>query len=176
MVQLPPDATNGTPPPAATSSHQMIVNAQYLKDLSFESPRAPQTLMSAREAPAVTLNVDVKARSLGPDVYEVVLTISAEARQGDDPVFLVELSYAGVVTLRQVPQEQAPLLVFVEAPRLLFPFARSIVANATRDGGFPPLLINPIDFAELLRREHERALKEQDGRGLQPPPLPPTTA
>ena len=176
MVQLPPDATNGTPPPGVVPSQQLIINAQYLKDLSFESPRAPQTLMSAREAPAVTLNVDVKARSLGPDVYEVVLTIAAEARQGDDPVFLVELTYAGVVTLRQVTQEAAPLLVFVEAPRLLFPFARSIVANATRDGGFPPLLINPIDFAELLRREHERALKEQDGRGLQPPTAPPTTA
>jgi preprotein translocase subunit SecB len=169
MVQQPPDVAAGTPPPTVPT-HQMIINAQYLKDFSFESPRAPQTLMTAREAPGVTLNVDVKARSLGPEVYEVVLTIGAEARQGEDPVFLVELTYAAVVTLRQVAPEVAPFLVFVEAPRVMFPFARAIIANATRDGGFPPLLINPIDFLELFRREHDRAIKDQNGQGVQPPP------
>lgn len=171
MVQVPPDAAPAPAPPAPPQ--QMIVNAQYLKDFSFESPRAPQTLLNQREPPAVSLNVDVKARSLGPEVYEVVLSINAEARQGDDPVFLVELAYAAVVTLRQAPQELVPLLVFVETPRLLFPFARAIIANATRDGGFPPLLVNPIDFAELMRREHDRALKDQNGQGLKPPPIPP---
>ena len=174
MVQVPPDAAPGPAP--AVPPQQMIINAQYLKDFSFESPRAPQTLLSQREPPAVSLNVDVKARSLGPEVYEVVLNIAAEARQGDDPVFLVELAYAAVVTLRQAPQELIPLLVFVETPRLLFPFARAIIANATRDGGFPPLLVNPIDFAELMRREHERATKEPNGQGLQPPPIPPASA
>jgi len=168
MVQLPPDAAAGTPPLIAPT-HQMIINAQYLKDFSFESPRAPQILMTAREAPAVSLNVDVKARSLGPEVYEVVLNIGAQARQGDDPVFLVELAYAAVVTLRQVTPEVTPFLVFVEAPRVMFPFARAIVANATRDGGFPPLLINPIDFLELFRRERDRAINDQNGQGAQPP-------
>ena len=174
MVQVAPDAVASPAP--ATPPQQMLINAQYLKDFSFESPRAPQTLLSQREAPAVALNVDVKARSLGPDAYEVVLTIGAEAKQGDDPVFLVELAYAAVVTLRQAAPELVPLLIFIETPRLLFPFARSIIANATRDGGFPPLLINPIDFAELLRRERERASKEQNGQGLQPPPAPSASA
>jgi len=175
MDQTPPGPVPG-PAPAAATPQQMIINAQYLKDLSFESPRAPQTLLTQREAPAVSLNVDVKARSLGPEVYEVVLTIGAEARQGDDPVFLVELAYAAVVTLRQAPPDMVPLLVFIETPRMMFPFARAIIANATRDGGFPPLLINPIDFAELLRREHARAAKDQDGQDLQPPPVPPVSA
>jgi preprotein translocase subunit SecB len=155
---------------AESPAYQLIVNTQYLKDLSFESPRAPQTLMTQREAPEVNLTADVKARSLGPDVFEVVLNMGAHAHQKDDPVFVVELSYAAVVTVKDAPQDLVPLLVFVETPRILFPFARAVIASATRDGGFPPLLINPIDFAELLRREHERALKEQEAGGVTQPP------
>jgi preprotein translocase subunit SecB len=119
--------------------------------------------MAQREAPEVGLSADVKARSLGPDVFEVVLTMGAQARHNEDPVFVVELSYAAVVTVKDAPADLVPLLVFVETPRMLFPFARAVIANATRDGGFPPLLVNPIDFAELLRREHERARQEQAG-------------
>jgi preprotein translocase subunit SecB len=160
-------STNGASGDAAPSpnapGYQLIVNTQYLKDLSFESPRAPQTLMAQREAPEVNLSADVKARNLGPDVFEVVLTMGAQARHNEDPVFVVELSYAAVVTVKDAPADLVPLLVFVETPRMLFPFARAVIANATRDGGFPPLLVNPIDFAELLRREHERARQEQAG-------------
>jgi preprotein translocase subunit SecB len=167
------DSTNGVSAGMATAAespaYQLIVNTQYLKDLSFESPRAPQTLMAQREAPEVNLTADVKARSLGPEVFEVVLNMGAHAKQKDDPVFVVELSYAAVVTVKDAPAELVPLLVFVETPRILFPFARAIIAGATRDGGFPPLLINPIDFAELLRREHERALKEQEAGGIPQP-------
>jgi preprotein translocase subunit SecB len=166
-------STNGAggnaAPPTNAPGYQLIVNTQYLKDLSFESPRAPQTLMAQREAPEVNLTADVTARSLGPDVYEVVLNMGAQARQNNDPVFVVELSYAAVVTLKDAPAELVPLLVFVETPRMLFPFARAVIANATRDGGFPPLLVNPIDFAELLRREHERTRKEQEAGGAPQP-------
>jgi preprotein translocase subunit SecB len=95
--------------------------------------------------------------------------VGAEARQGEEPVFLTEISYGAVVTIQNASPELVPLLVFVETPRLVFPFARAIIANATRDGGFPPLLVNPIDFAELLRREHEKALKEQQEAALQNP-------
>src|SRR5579872_3239010 len=165
--------TNGASGAAAAAAeapgYQLIVNTQYLKDLSFESPRAPQTLMAQKEPPEVNLTADVKARSLGPEVFEVVLNMGAHAKQKDDPVFVVELSYAAVVTVKDAPQELVPLLVFVETPRLLFPFARAVIAIATRDGGFPPLLVNPIDFAELLRREHERALKEQEAGGVPQP-------
>ncbi len=165
----PNGASGDAAPPADAPGYQLIVNTQYLKDLSFESPRAPQTLMAQREAPEVNLSADVKARSLGPDVYEVVLTMGAHARHNDDPVFVVELSYAAVVTIKDAAAELVPLLVFVETPRMLFPVARAVMANATRDGGFPPLLVNPIDFAELLRREHERARKEQEAGGAPQP-------
>ena len=131
---------------------QLIVNAQYIKDLSFENPRAPHSLRPQTTQPQVEINVDVGAQNLGPDTFEVVLTIKSSAKIQEEALFLVELAYAGVVTVRNVPQEMLSAVVLVETPRLLFPFARNIIADTTRDGGFPPLMINPIDFAELLRR------------------------
>jgi preprotein translocase subunit SecB len=142
-------------PAPAPQAQQLIVNAQYIKDLSFESPRAPQTLLQPATQPTVSVNVDVKARNLGPEAYEVILTINAGAKTGEDTVFLVELAYAAVVTIRNVPEAMMAGLILVETPRIIFPFARAIIANATRDGGFPPLMINPIDFGELLRRQQE---------------------
>jgi preprotein translocase subunit SecB len=150
-----PDANGAPAAPelaAPPQSQQLIVNAQYIKDLSFENPRAPQSLMQQAAPPNVEINVDVKAQSLGPDMFEVVLTINASAKAQADALFLLELSYGAVVTAKNAPQELLPTLVLVETPRLMFPFARNIIAEATRDGGFPPLMINPIDFAELLRR------------------------
>jgi preprotein translocase subunit SecB len=141
--------------PAAAPGPQLIVNAQYIKDLSFENPRAPQSLMQQSAPPGVEIAVDVKAQNLGPETFEVVLTIKASAKIGDDPLFLVELAYGAVVTARGLTQESLPAALLVETPRLMFPFARNIVAEATRDGGFPPLMINPIDFSELLRRNAE---------------------
>jgi len=140
-------------PEMAAGLQQLIVNAQYIKDLSFENPRAPQSLIQQPTQPSVDINVDVKAQNLGPEVYEVVLTINVTARIQEEPVFLVELAYGTVVTVKNVPQEMLAQLILVETPRIAFPFARAIIANATRDGGFPPLMINPIDFAELLRRQ-----------------------
>jgi preprotein translocase subunit SecB len=142
----------GAAPASPSESQQLILNAQYIKDLSFENPRAPQSLIQQTAQPDVEINVDVKARNLGPEVFEVVLTINATARAQGEPVFLVELAYGTVVTVRNAPAEMVPALVLVETPRIVFPFARAVIANATRDGGFPPLMINPIDFAELLRR------------------------
>src|SRR6266700_3502231 len=141
------------PPPPAPEPQQLIFNAQYIKDLSFENPRAPQSLIQQTAQPSVDINVDVKAQNLGPDVFEVILTINATARVQEEPVFLVELAYGTVVTIKNTPQEMLASLILVETPRIVFPFARSIIANAARDGGFPPLLINPIDFAELLRNQ-----------------------
>ena len=145
--------------PAETPAglQQVIINAQYVKDLSFENPRAPQSLIQQATQPSVDINVDVKAQNLAPEVFEVVLTINVTARTQNDPVFLVELAYGTVVTVKNAPQEMLAPLVLVETPRIVFPFARAIIANATRDGGFPPLMINPIDFAELLRRQQADA-------------------
>ncbi|HMD63202.1 MAG TPA: protein-export chaperone SecB [Stellaceae bacterium] len=154
------------PPAPPDGPQQLIVNAQYIKDLSFENPRAPQSLIQQTTQPSVDINVDVKAQNLGPEVFEVVLTINATARIQDEPVFLVELAYGTVVTVKNAPQEILAQLVLVETPRIVFPFARAIVANATRDGGFPPLMINPIDFAELLRRQ------QSDAQAAAPPGNP----
>ena len=136
---------------------QLILNVQYIKDLSFENPRAPQSLIQQTTQPDVEINVDVKANNLGPEVFEVVLTINATARAQGETVFLVELAYGSVVTIKNATAELLPALVLVETPRIVFPFARAVIANATRDGGFPPLMINPIDFAELLRRQQAGA-------------------
>jgi preprotein translocase subunit SecB len=153
-------AENETGAPAAPgngqpSGQQLIVNAQYIKDLSFENPRAPMSLMQQKDPPEVQIGVDVKAQALGQDVFEVMLTINAKAATGGEAVFVAELSYAAVVTARETPKELLPTLLLVEIPRLLFPFARAIISNATRDGGFPPLLLHPVDFAELLRRQQQ---------------------
>ena len=153
-------AGNGADGPLETAPssapQQLILNAQYIKDLSFENPRAPQSLVQPTAQPEVEINVDVKARNLNPDVFEVVLTINATARAQGEAVFVVELD-GSVVTIVNATAEMLPMLVLVETPRIVFPFARAIIANATRDGGFPPLMINPIDFAELLRRQQTDA-------------------
>jgi preprotein translocase subunit SecB len=141
------------PPADAFVGQPLIINAQYVKDLSFENPRAPQSLTQPSTAPEVAINVDIKARNLGPEVFEVVLTVNVDARAQNEPIFLVELAYAAVVTVNNTPEAMLPGLILVETPRLIFPFARAIIADATRNGGFPPLMINPIDFAELLRRQ-----------------------
>jgi len=138
--------------PGADDGRRLIVNAQYIKDLSFENPRAPHSLTQQASAPAVEINVDVNAQNLSPDTYEVVLSVKASAKINGDALFLLELVYGAVVTVRDMPRDMLPMVLLVETPRLLFPFARNIIADATRDGGFPPLLVNPIDFSELLRR------------------------
>lgn len=153
MAQI--SAGNGqeaTPGMAADTAQRLIVNAQYIKDLSFENPRAPQSLTQQNTAPAVDINVDVNAQPLNPDTFEVVLTVKASAKINNEPLFVLELVYGAVVTVRNVQREMLPPVLLVETPRLMFPFARNIVADATRDGGFPPLMINPIDFTDLLRR------------------------
>ena len=142
---------------SAAEPQQLILNAQYIKDLSFENPRAPQSLIQQTTQPELEINVDVKASNLGPEVFEVVLTINATARAQGETVFLVELAYGSVVTIKNAKTELLPALILVETPRIVFPFARAVIANATRDGGFSPLMINPIDFAELLRRQQANA-------------------
>jgi len=154
--------------PAGTAAERptnltFAINMQYVKDLSFENPRAPQVFTSNQTAPQVQVNVDVGARQVGDNVYEITLVLNAEAKSGEDTVFVVELTYAGLFTVPQLPQEQLRPLLLIECPRLLFPFARAIVAEATRDGGFPPLMINPIDFAALYRRQLEAAAAQPAG-------------
>lgn len=132
----------------------LVVNGQYIKDLSFESPNSPGILGELQNAqPDVNVNVDTKAGKLeGADnVYEVVLDIRAELKIGDKVGFMVELSYAGVFTAN-IPDEHLGPVLLIECPRMLFPFARNILGDVTRDGGFVPLMLQPIDFAALYQQ------------------------
>lgn len=141
----------------------LVVNIQYIKDLSFEVPGAPAIFTTLRAAPRVDINLDVQARrvSEGQEVFEVVLQVRAEAHDpnaqaGESRVFLAELAYAGVFTLNGLPPETVEPVLLVECPRILFPFARNILADVTRDGGFPPVLVQPIDFLALWQSRRQQ--------------------
>ena len=158
------------PEATAPEGPSLVVNAQYLKDMSFENPRAPHALANMAEPPAVQVNVDVQADRLGDTAYEVTLTINAEASKDGEAVFVVEVVFAGVFTVTGAEDDVLRPILLIEAPRLIFPFARAIVAGATRDGGFPPLLVNPIDFVDLYRRRisAEREAAEREEKGEKP--------
>ncbi|MDA8247812.1 MAG: protein-export chaperone SecB [Rhodospirillales bacterium] len=165
MSQLAPQA------PGAQQVPPLAVNLQYVKDLSFEVPGAPMIYTTLRSTPRVDINLDVQVRRLqeGQNSFEVTLAIRAEAREapgngsGEVPaeggvrVFLAELAYAGIFTLNNVPDNAVEPVLLVECPRLLFPFARAILADVTRDGGFPPVMLQPIDFVALWQNRRAQA-------------------
>ena len=130
------------------------INAQYVKDLSFEGPSLPFVLSELKGAPAISVNIDVKANKGAEKVYTVDLTIKTKAVNPADQktVFICELTYGGLVTL-DVPAEHVEPILLIEIPHLLFPYARAIIANTTREAGLPPLQINPVDFASLYRQK-----------------------
>ena len=132
----------------------LSVNAQFIKDLSFESPNVLKIMSQpGTQPPEVQFNLGVQVNGVGPDMYDVTLTVRAEAKRDGLVAFIVELAYAGVFTITGIPQDQMEPILFIEAPRLLFPFARAIIADLTRDGGYTPLMLNPIDFVDLYRRK-----------------------
>lgn len=147
--------TNGAAP-------QLSILTQYVKDLSFESPGAPVSLRPRDKAPAININVNVNANPLAENDYDCILTLTARAQDGDTVLFNAELTYGGVFRLQNFPQEQLLPVLFIECPRLLFPFARQIIAECTRNGGFPPLMVDPIDFARMFQqRMAEEAAKQK---------------
>ncbi|KQZ47388.1 preprotein translocase subunit SecB [Rhizobium sp. Root149] len=128
----------------------LTILAQYTKDLSFENPGAPRSLQARDKAPGININVNVNANPLSDTEFDVVLSLSAEAKDGDKVVFATELVYGGVFRITGFPQEHMLPVLFIECPRLLFPFARQIISDVTRNGGFPPLMIDPIDFGQMF--------------------------
>ena len=154
-------AENGNGMDADAPRVQVI--GQYIKDLSFENPSAPGNLTMR---PQIELNVDLQARQLQPEHFEVELKLRISAKAEDKPVFLLEVVYAGLFQLHAIPEEVLQQVLLIEAPHILFPFARRIVADIVRDGGMPPLMIEPIDFAALYRA---KAMEMQQMRsGTQP--------
>lgn len=173
MTDETPRTDNGAQPPAGAAAPKsgavpIQISAQYVKDLSFENPNAPQSLMGGQTSPQVAVNVDVRTNQISDTTYEVVLNIKGDAKAGDRQAFIVELSYGGVVTLANVAKEHTAPLLLIEVPRLLFPFARSVIAEATRNGGFPPMLVQPIDFADLFRRQLQALKAKQQGQAATP--------
>lgn len=149
-------AENETPAAGANGNGKapsLNVLAQYIKDLSFENPSAPNSLRGRDRAPGINVNVNVNANPLSETEFDVNLTLSAKALHDKDVVFNVELVYGGVFRVDGFPQEHILPILFIECPRLLFPFARQIIAEATRNGGFPPLLLDPIDFAQMFQQK-----------------------
>lgn len=141
----------------------MNIIAQYVKDLSFENPHAPGSLRPREGSPDINININVNPKPLSETDFEVELKLDANAKDGEEVLFNVELVYAGIFRLTGMPQEMLQMAVLIECPRLLFPFARQIMADATRNGSFPPLMIDPVDFAALYQQRVAQAQAEQGG-------------
>ena len=169
----------GGPAPDGAAGPQAGVLAQYIKDLSFENPNAPASLQNVGgQQPAIDVNVNIGVRKMNDEVYEVELKISAKAthktESGEDQVaFVAELAYGTLFGLRGIAEETLRPFLLVQAPLLMFPFARRIIADASRDGGFPPLLLEPINFDALYRQQlaQEAEAQAPAGDGSDPAPI-----
>jgi preprotein translocase subunit SecB len=152
--------TNGNGAPPEQAPPQLNVLAQYTKDLSFENPNAPSSLAPQQQQPAINIQINVGANNLSDNEFK--------AENAGKVMFSFELAYAGVFRIVNVPKENLHPLVMIECPRLLFPFAREIIATAVRDGGFPPLMLDPVDFVGLYRQNMERQAAAQAASGAKP--------
>ncbi len=141
-----------TPTATSTSGPSVAINAQYVKDLSFENPNAPVSLTQQKDTPQIEVALDLEATAIQDDVYEITLKINASAKAGESPLFIAELSYSGIFTLTGIDQEQKEMILLIHCPTILFPFARRVLSDVTRDGGFQPLMLDPIDFAALYQQ------------------------
>jgi preprotein translocase subunit SecB len=152
---------NGAPPEAGAPPPQLNVLAQYIKDLSFENPNAPASLAPQTQQPAINIQINVSVNSGAENEFEVILSAEGKAENAGKVMFSFDLAYAGVFRVQNVPKENLHPLLMIECPRLLFPFAREIIATSVRDGGFPPLMLDPVDFVGLYRQTLERQAAAQ---------------
>ena len=146
----------------AETAPEVGMISQYVKDLSFENPNAP-AVYQWQSQPQIEVSFNIGANTVGEDIHEVALKIEVKATAEGNTAFAVELLYAGLFGIRNVPPEQMQPFLLAEAPRLLFPFARRIVADAIRDGGFPPLILDPIDFGSLYMERAAQVQAEATG-------------
>ena len=136
-------------PPADGQPTQIGIGAQYIKDLSFECPNAPHIFTPSQSAPSLDVGINVQSRGVGDHTYEVALMMKMESKIETKTAYIIELSYAGIFVLPPMAEEAMKVFLMVEAPRLLFPFARAIIAGTVRDGGFQPVVMTPIDFMAM---------------------------
>jgi preprotein translocase subunit SecB len=135
---------------------------QYVKDLSVENPNAPEVYQWA-DQPKVDVQFNIGAEPKGEEVHEIELKINISANAEKGPAYIIELAYCALVGLRNIPEEQAHAFLYAEAPRIIFPFARRVIADAVRDAGFPPLMIEPIDFNGLYIQQLQARRAQEDG-------------
>jgi preprotein translocase subunit SecB len=154
------------PPVLDENAPQVGVVSQYTKDLSFENPNAPHIFKVVSEnKPNIDVNIGVATSKLGEETYEVELKVNVLAKNGEETTFVLELIYAGVFGLKNIPDETIQPFLLIQAPTLLFPYARRVISDASRDGGFPPLLLEPVDFAGLYQHTLDQAKKEVAEKG-----------
>lgn len=142
----------------------LMIHTQYIKDMSFENPNAPETLLPGRKSPEMDMNINLGVREVEDEkldnLYEVTLVLSAKAEREGKTYFLAEIQYAALASLSGVPEKQHHPMLFIEVPRIMFPFARQILADITAAGGYPPLLINPVDFHGMYVERFAKDLNE----------------
>lgn len=165
------DATghDGPQPNGADTLPAVGIITQYVKDLSVENPSAPDVYQWP-EPPQIDVQFNIGAEPIGSDVHEVTLKLTLTATSERGTMYIIDLAYSGLVGMRNVPEEQAHAFLYAEAPRLLFPFARSVVASAVRDAGFPPLLVDPVDFNGIYAQQlaARRAEEAAGGKPIAP--------
>jgi preprotein translocase subunit SecB len=167
------DSSNGgpaggqpiTPPPAGQQGDpqapQLNVLGQYVKDFSFENPNAPRSLAPTQEQPQLNIQINIGVQAVAAADYEVTLKLEGKAESKGSVLFAFDLTFCGVFRIQNIPQEHMQPMLMIECPRLLFPFAREIVATAVRNGGYAPLLLDPIDFVTLY---HQRLQQQQQAQ------------
>lgn len=141
-----------TPDAATANAPMMNMVGQYIRDLSFENPDAPASILLGGQPPTFNVSINVGVRKQSDEIYAVELTLNAKANRDAKLLFSVELIYGGVFRLKNIPEAQLTQLLMIECPRLIFPFARQVLANITQQGGFPPLMMEPVDFVSMYRQ------------------------
>ncbi|OJW54010.1 MAG: protein-export chaperone SecB [Alphaproteobacteria bacterium 41-28] len=158
---------NSEATPEADVKAPLMVNAQYVKDLSFENPAPLTNITGNEERPSISIHIEAQAHNLADRSFEVTLRIRVDAKKKEAQVFLLDLEYAGAFTIgEEVPEEYLRPILMIECPRILFPFARNIVSMTTQEGGYPALLLTPVDFADLYQRQvaQEQSQEEKSKR------------
>jgi preprotein translocase subunit SecB len=162
MAETPNSGSDaGKPEAAAAPTPVWQLVGQYIRDLSFENPGAPASILQGTGAPKFDVNINVQVKREPEDIYAVELTLTSKAVRNDAVLFNVELVYGGMFRVKDIPEDQLAPLLMIESPRMIFPFARQVLANVTQAGGFPPLMMEPVDFATIYRRNVEAMAQAQ---------------
>ncbi len=139
------------------ASPRFLIKGQYIKDLSFENPHSPHSLIASEDKPKIEVSVDLKAQRFDEQHFELIMHLAARAMGPNSTLFLVELDYGAIVQLMGIPEDHIEPLLFIDCAAILFPFARRVLADVTRDGGFPPMMLEPIDFRTLYAHNKQQA-------------------